>query len=366
MRILDRYILKSVLAIFFSCIFLFLFLYVIIDILSNLEDILKQHASLPILVYYYLSYLPIMFVQVAPFACLLSTLYAFGKLNHNNEIIAMRSSGLSIVQITKTVILLGLIISLFVFWMNDSIVPKSMLVTQRLKDQMESSEKKTKEKKQEVINNLSMYGLRNRLFFISKFSPATNTMERITILEHDEHQDIVKKIVADKGVYKEGGWTFYKCITYIFDANGQMREEPQYSEEEKMNITETPSDFINQRQRIDFMTNAQLQGYIGKLSRSGASTVIRNLKVDLYQRFTSPFTSLVIIFLGIPFALMMRKRTTGLSSIGLSIMVGFLYYISDAVCIALGKGGLLLPFLSTSLSHIVALLFSLYLITHMP
>ena len=366
MRILDRYVLKSVLAIFFSCIFLFLFLYVIIDILSNLEDILKQHTSLTVLLYYYLSYLPIMFVQVAPFACLLSTLYAFGKLNHNNEIIAMRSSGLSILQITKTVILLGLIISLFIFWMNDSIVPKSMLVTQKLKDQMESSEKKIKEKKQEVITNLSMYGSRNRLFFINKFSLSTNTMEGITILEHDEHQDIVKKIVANKGVYKENNWIFYQCITYNFDANGQMRGEPQYLEEEKMNISETPSDFINQRQRIDFMTNAQLQGYIDKLSRSGATTVIRNLKIDLYQRFSSPFTSFVIILLGVPFALMMRRRTTGLSSMGLSIMVGFLYYISDAVCVALGKGGLLLPFLSTSLSHIVALLFSLYLITHIP
>ena len=133
-----------------------------------------------------------------------------------------------------------------------------------------------------------------------------------------------------------------------------------------MTILETPHDFISQRQRPDFMTIVQLDDYIWKLSRSGASTVIRNLKLELYQRFTSPLTSLLIILLGIPFSLMMRKRATGLSSIGISIMVGFLYYILDAVIIALGLGGVLTPILAASLSHIAIFVFSLYLINSLP
>jgi len=366
MRILDRYILKSVLSIFFSCIFIFLFLYVIIDVLSHLEDILRQQVQLSILVQYYLSYLPIMFVQVAPFACLLSTLYTFGKLNQDNEIIAMRSSGLSIFQVTKTVIIFGLLISLFIFWVSDRIVPQSLALTQKIKVQMEEGVKKKKEKKEEVINNLTMYGLRNRLFFIDKFYLATNTMEGIIILEHDEYQNITKKIVASKGVYEDNLWKFYRCITYNFDRNAQILQEPEYFEEEIMAIPETPHDLISQRQRPDFMTIAQLEDYIWKLSRSGASTVIRNLKLDLYQRVASPFTSIVIIFLGIPFSLIMRKRATGLSSIGLSIMMGFLYYILDAISIALGRGGVITPILSASLSHIIVLLFSLHLINSLP
>lgn len=366
MRILDRYILKSIVAIFLSCIFIFLFLYVVIDILSHLEDILKQQAELPLLIQYYLLYLPIMFVQVAPFACLLATLYTFGKLNHNNEIIAMRASGLSIFHITKAVIIFGLIISLFVFWVNDRFVPQSLSLTQKIKEQMEQGIGKTKVKKEEVIVNLSMYGLRNRLFFVNKFYPATNTLEGITILEHDEQQNITKKIVANKGDYKDHLWKFYQCITYDFDRNGQILQEPRYFEEEIMTITETPRDFVNQRQRTEFMTIAQIDNYIWKLSKSGASTVIRNLKVDLYQRFSSPFTSVIIILLGIPFSLIMKRRATGLSSIGLSLVVGFLYYILDAISIALGKGGLFMPILAASLSHIVALFSSLYLIAALP
>jgi lipopolysaccharide export system permease protein len=318
-----------------------------------------------IVIQYYLWYLPIMFGQIAPFACLLSTIYTFSKLNHNNEIIAMRASGLSIFYITKTVIIFGAVISLLVFWVNDRLIPQSTSITQKIKIQIEEGVANKKDKKHEIINHLSMYGLKNRLFFINKFYPATNTIEGITILEHDEKQNLIRKIVASKGVYEERLWKFYNSITYNFDNNGQIIDEPLFMEEEIMTIPEGPKDFLAQRQRPEAMTISQLESYIWKLSKSGATNVIRNLKIDLYQKFTSPFTSLIIILLGIPFSLMMHKRATGLSSIGISIMVGFLYYILDAICIAIGRGGIMPPLMTASLSHIIALSFAIYSINNL-
>jgi len=366
MRILDRYIFKSALGIFLGCLLVFFFLYIIIDIFSHLEEILRQRVNIGILLQYYLSFLPLIFVQVTPIACLLATLYTFGALNRNNEIIAMRASGLSILQISKTVIIFAIIVSIFVFWVNDRFLPQSLTLTEKIKEQMETGVKKYKEKKDEIFTNLSMYGLKNRLYFVNKFSLATNTLEGIVILEHDERQNITKKIVASKGVYRDGLWRFYQNITYNFDENGQIIDEPKYSEEEIMAIPETPREFLSQRQRVDFMTIAQLDEYLWKLSKSGAITVIRNLKVDLYQRFTTPLTAIIITLLGIPFSIKMKKRATALSSIGLSIMVGFLYYVLNAVGIALGKAGLLIPILSASLSHIVAFITALYLIDTLP
>jgi len=366
MRILDRYIFKSVLKLFLSCLFMFLFLYIIIDVFSNLENLLKMKGGLNTVVQYYVSYLPIIFVQVGPFAGLIATLYTFGKLNRDNEIIAMRSSGMGIFQITRTVVVFGFFISLLTFWINDRFVPYSLSINQQLKEKIENSSDKPREKESQDLDNLSMYGLRNRLFFVNRFSAATSTMEGITILEHDEHQNITKKIVANKGVYKDGGWTFYHCITYEFDLNGQMKNEPTYYEEEIMGIPESPQEFLSQRQKPDYMTIAQLEDYIWKLSKSGASGVVRNLKVDLYQRFTSPLQGIIIILIGIPFSLMMKKRATGLSSLGISIFVGFLYYVLNAVSIAMGKAGVLPPLLAASSSHIIAIAFSLYLISKLP
>ncbi|MGD0336662.1 MAG: LptF/LptG family permease [Candidatus Omnitrophota bacterium] len=366
MRILDRYILSSIIGIFLSCVFVFLFIYVIIDILSQLEDLLKYSVSIALLVQYYLTNIPVMLVRVVPFACLLSTLYVFSKLNHTNEIIAMRTAGLSVPQISRNVIVLSVITSLFIFWVNDRVSPVALAINQKIRTRMEESKKQAKTKKEETINYLAMYGLRNRLFFIDKFNINTKTMEGITILEHDENQNLVKKIVANKGAYEDNLWKFYHSITYSFDLNGQVIGEPLYMEEEIMSIPETPQDFITQRQKPELMTSEELENYIWKLSKSGATNVIRNFKVDLYQRFTSPFMCIIMTLVGITFALRMRGRATGLSSIGLSLMVGFLYYILDAVGVALGRGGILTPLLATSVSHIVMLLFSLYMIEAMP
>ena len=349
-----------------GCLLVFFFLYIVIDIFSHLDEILKQQVNFSILLQYYLSFLPIIFVQVTPIACLLATLYTFGALNRNNEIIAMRASGLSIFQITKTVIIFGVIVSILVFWINDKFVPQSLSLTEKIKKQMETGAKKYKEKKDEILTNLSIYGLKNRLYVVNKFSLATNTMEGIVILEQDEHQNIIKKIMASKGVYRDGLWRFYQSVTYNFNETGQILDEPKYSEEEIMAIPETPHEFQSQRQQADFMTIAQLDEYLWKLSKSGATTVIRNLKVDLYQRFTTPLTAIIITLLGIPFSVKMKKRATALSSIGLSLMVGFLYYVLNAVGIALGKAGLLIPILSASLSHIVAFITALYLIDTLP
>jgi lipopolysaccharide export system permease protein len=311
--------------------------------------------------------MPIMFVQVAPFACLLSTLYAFSKLNHDNEIIAMRAAGLSVFYITKTVIIFGLLISMLIFWINDRFAPKAMLTTQKILAIIDEGTKKKTENKAESMTNVSMYGAKNRLFFINRFYPATKTMQGITILEHDENQNLTRKIVATKGTYEDGIWKFYQSITFNFDENGQIIDEPLYLEEELMNIPETPEDFLAQRQRPEYMTVSQLDDYIWKLSKSGAKSVVHGLKIDLYQKFASPFTSLIIILLGIPFSLIMRKRATGLSSIGISILVGFLYYIVDAVCIAIGRGSMFLPpILAATGGHIAALSYAIHRIRKLP
>ncbi|MDD5730626.1 MAG: LptF/LptG family permease [Candidatus Omnitrophica bacterium] len=366
MRILDRYILKSVFNILLCCLFTFVFLYVIIDLFANLDVILKQHIAFSLLAQYYLANLPIIFVQVVPIACLLATLYTFAKLNRDNEIIAMRSSGLSIIQLTKPLIVLGILVSALVFWINDTYVPSSALVTQNIKEQMDSGIQKAKEKGPEIIKNFSMFASKNRLFYANVFSPSTNTMENIIVLEQNNNQDIVKKIVASKGIFKDGVWRFYHCITYEFDQNGQMAKEPQYLDEEVMDITETPDEFVGQRQRSDYMNINQLNNYIWKLSKSGATPVIRSLKVDLYQRFTMPLTSIIIILLGIPFALMMIKRATGLSSLGISMVLGFLYYVLNAISIALGKKGMIEPIIAVLLSHALALFLSIYMLRTIP
>jgi len=346
----------------------FFFLYIIIDLFSHLDVILKQGIPFGILLNYYVSYVPIIFTQVAPISCLLSGLYTFARMNKENEIIAMRSSGLSILWISRVVIVFGLIVTGTVFLVNDKLVPRAMLASKKMQEQMEGETAKSSpdKKKQDVILDFTVYGLHNRLFYINKFYPSEKKIFGVTMLEHNEKQELVRKTVASAGEYKDGVWYFYQTITDTYDEKGRAIEEHVYKDVELMPITETPEDFLNQRQHPDYMNIAQLKEYIWRLSKSGATGVIRNLKIDLYQRYTAPFTSIMIILLSIPFSLKIKKRATGFSSLGLTLIMGFLYYIFNAISIALGKAGILFPFLSASLTHLVAFIYSIYLIKKLP
>lgn len=365
MRVLDRYILKPVLGMFLLCVVTFFFLYVIIDLFSHLDEILSRSVPLEVLRQYYVGFLPLIFVQIAPFSCLLSTLFVFAKLSQNNELIAMRASGLSIPQVSRTVVIFGLIVSLGIFWLNDRLMPQLKDMGMAAKEQMQGDDKK-KQSRQEVIKYIALYGSHNSLFFAEKFFPRTNTLEGITVLEQDTQQNVTKKIIARRGSYRDGLWTFYESTTFSFDASGQLVGDPVFLPEEMMDFTEKPDDFLNQRQSSEMMDIGQLQEYIWRLSRSGATGVVRQLKVDLYERFTLPFASLVLVFLAIPFAFRIRKRGASLASFGIALAVGFLYYVINAISIALGKAGYLAPALSVSLSHCLALALSAYLIHELP
>jgi lipopolysaccharide export system permease protein len=133
-----------------------------------------------------------------------------------------------------------------------------------------------------------------------------------------------------------------------------------------MDIKESPRDFLRQRKLPEEMNIAQIKDYLFRLSKSGAHTVIRNLKVDLYQKIAFPFTSLVIVFVGIPFSLMTKKRASGVSSLAISAAICFLFYVSSAVSLALGKTGILPPLLAATSAHLAFIFLASYLIVKLP
>lgn len=361
MRILDRYILKSLISIFLAALLVFFFLYIIIDVFSKLDEFIKQKISFATVRDYYLSFLPVIFSQTAPLACLIAALFSLGKLNSNNEIIAMRSAGLNFWQITKSAICFGMIVSGLIFVVNEKLVPQATATSTRFKEGMKifSKSKGTRE----IIRSLTFCGLKNRLYFIDTFNPNSNTLEGITILEQDRNQNLKAKIVALKGGWINNSWKFQQCQILYFDISGQMNDQSEYFAEKIMDIEETPEDFLRQQIQISAMNINQLKEYIFRFWDSGATTILRNLWVDLHQRIAYPFSNLLIMFVGMPFAIMTKKRKgMTFTQLGICMAIGFIYYVINAVGLALGKGGIFEPMLSAWLANIIFCLTATYLI----
>jgi lipopolysaccharide export system permease protein len=349
---------------FLSAILLFTFLYVLIDAATHLDDFIANKVPASIVLNYYASFFPVIFVQTSPIACLLAVLFTYSGLNNNNEIIALRASGLNYRQITQPAIIFGLIVTAMVFLVNERFAPGAALLAQEIKKGKIEVSEKNRAEKPAVIKYLFFYGTNNKLFFIDEFDPTTKSISGITIIGQDQKQRMNEKITASKGQWTGSEWKLFNCQLATYDpADLTITHDVQFFKEKTLNLNESPEDIMKQRLSVSAMNIRQTKAYIKRFKASGAIVALNNLKVDLHQKIAYPFACIVIIFVGLPFALVTGKRK-GLTfaSVGIALAIGFLFYVVNAVGLALGKGGALTPFTAAWLAPVLFTIAGIYLI----
>ena len=102
------------------------------------------------------------------------------------------------------------------------------------------------------------------------------------------------------------------------------------------------------------LSYAELRTYIQKIQSAGYDAT--RYLVDLYSKLSYPFLNLIMVLIGIPFALKTGRSGGVAISIGISVMIGFAYGVTFYIFLSFGKSGILSPFLS---SWIPTLLFGL-------
>jgi lipopolysaccharide export LptBFGC system permease protein LptF len=111
------------------------------------------------------------------------------------------------------------------------------------------------------------------------------------------------------------------------------------------------------------MNYPSLAEYIVKLERSGFNTV--KYVVDLYTKTSVPLISLVIAILAIPFAFRARPSGGIVASLGMSLALGFSYWILISIGISLGHAGKVPPLIASWGPNIFFLMVGAYLWLHM-
>ena len=359
MKIIDRYITRGFLVPFVWCLFIFNVMAIIIDIFSFIEDIVKYKIPADSIAAFYIYYSPTILLQVAPMAVLLSTIFVLSNLNKNNEITAMKSSGISLWRILSPVIILGLIISISIFIVNDRIIPISSKVANLIRrDELERE--KRKNSPQKVISNVAVYGTGNRIVFARSYDPEKKLLTDVIIHEHDRSENLTSKTTAQRGIWTGSGWKFYKVITWRIDNTGRILSDPSFYAEKMIPLKERPRDFAYNDWHSEYMSYKDLKAYINNFKGTGAK-VVKNLTVDLYYKVSFCMISMIIILIGAPFALI-TTRGGVLIGVGMSIAIGLLYYAFIAISIAFGKAGMLPPIVAAWLGNAVFGVIGIYLI----
>ena len=361
MKIIDRYMVKGFLSPFIWCLFIFTIMAIIIDIFSFIEDIVKFKIPASSLAAFYIYYSPTILLQVTPMAVLLSTIFILSNLNKNNEITAMKSSGISLWRIISPIVILGLVISITSFIVSDKVIPISSKVATMIRRE-ELEKEKRKNNPQKVIENAAVYGSGNRIVFARLYDTEKKLLTDVVIHEHDRSENLISKITAQNGVWTGSTWKFYKVIMWKIDNSGKILSEPVFYAEKVIPIKERPSDFAYKEWHSEYMSYSELKAYIKNFRGIGTGTkLVRGLLVDLYQKVSFSVISLIIILIGAPFALI-TTRGGVMIGVGMSIAIGLLYYACLAISIAFGKAGLLPPIAAAWLGNVLFGIIGIYLL----
>lgn len=361
MRLVDRYILRSFLAPLFYCLFIFIFTYIIIDLFGHLDEIIKEYMGLRLLLTYYIAYIPSIITQIMPIAILIATMYTLGGFARHNEITALRASGVSLWNILKPFLITAFMISLFILVINDSIVPRSTQLFLKIKEE-KIEKKKSASLPRRVIKDIAIYGSGNKIIYARSYDPKIKILKDLVIHEHDKRQNITSKIRAKEARWTSTGWIGFNVTIYKLDKNGEIKGEPKFEHRGLLDIKEEPDEFQRQRynKKLETLTALELKNYIKRLSGT-SSLVLQNLLIETHNRVAYPFANVIAVLIGAAFCLR-TKRSSRLLGIGLGLLVALLFYGMFAVSCALGKGGILPPFISAWLSNIIFGVWGIYLI----
>jgi lipopolysaccharide export system permease protein len=125
-------------------------------------------------------------------------------MTKNNELVALKSSGISIYYFLIPVILLGIIFSAFLFFLSEVIVPVSMEHANRiwLKDVRKESAVMSKEKDIWIKGN-------RIITHIKHYNSANEAILGITINYFDIDFRLIRRIDAKKSVFIQDRWHLY-------------------------------------------------------------------------------------------------------------------------------------------------------------
>ena len=104
-RILEAYVAREFLKLLILSLTAFVSLFVIVDFFEKIDRLVEAHLGLWDLVCYVSLKVPFAAGQVLPAAALLGIMLTFGLMSRSHETMAMRTSGLDILQLLRPVLI---------------------------------------------------------------------------------------------------------------------------------------------------------------------------------------------------------------------------------------------------------------------
>jgi lipopolysaccharide export system permease protein len=343
-NILDRYILKEMMAPFFFGLAAFTVLFFSVETLGGVARmVVESKAGFGVILEYLANRLPQVIVFTCPMSVLLSGLLAFGRLSGESELTAMKAAGISFFRIAFPGLLFCALISGICFYINNEIVPRSM---KRAIDIFIETQKKDPFQKAVLTAPRILKNGQEQMLYAHKLNLENREMKGIFIHYFFENQR-KREVYAEEAKWNGKVWILKHLRITEFDKYQEPAQEVMAKDTwtplQPDESPPSPEALARREFRPEEMSRAEL---IEKLSmlppiEDGDEDGIRRRNrylVAYHQKIALPWTSLIFGAFAIPLGVRPHRASTSVG-IGLSIMCTMLYYVLMTVGMVLGETG---------------------------
>ncbi|MFQ5823304.1 MAG: LPS export ABC transporter permease LptG [bacterium] len=342
MRILDLYILRRFVMTLLYALLVFILIVIFIDMVGNLGKFLDKNVPNLIIIQYYLFYIPYLFILVLPVAMLLASLFGIGQLARYNELIAIKSEGISLNRILLPLLFFSVLVSLVALIFAEIVVPPANHGKSRIKNEyLESINRPIKTR----ITNIFLRDKLDRRIFIGYYDSRDKTAHKVSIQKYIENK-IVERLDAPQMKWQDSTWVLLSGYKRFF--SGKNEEAVPFDTLQDNDIDFKPEQLAQTQKEPEDMSYKELNYFILEVKRNGGN--IDRWMVDLYLKISFPFANFVMVLFGAPLA-SNKKRSGAIVGFIISLMICFIYFGFIKFVQTLGHNGALSPLLSAWLPN---------------
>lgn len=360
-RIVHRYILQEISIPLFMILCVLTFVLLMGRILQLMDLMINKGVAVTDIGRLILYLMPSFLTITIPVSLLISILIALGRLSRDNEIIVLKSSGLSLYQLLPPIVFVSLCAFIITAVTGFFLVPYGNFATKNLLFGM-ARQKASIGVKERVFNGdfaglvlyaeeLPSQGDFMRGVFISDNrtlkEPATIIARRGYFVSDPDSMVVTLRLQdgsmhtvdGDAGTYKKVDFTSYDInLDLSASIGGGSGEITKDSKE--MSLTE-------------LISESRTPGL--------KETALKEIIIELHKKFTLPFACIVFGIIGVPLGI--SKHRSGKSrGFVIGLMVIMIYYVLQIGGEALGETGMLPPAAGAWISNILVGAVGVYLL----
>ena len=353
MKILQRYIIHEIWLPALLCFLTLNFIFMGGYLVQAANFIIGRGVPLTDTLYVLILALPDMISYTVPTSLLTAVLIVYGSLSQNNEIRAVKASGIHPLFIMTPAFLIGLLVTLAMFVFNDQIASNASFESRR------ATKKILIKHPNALIEPGRFVKISENVTFLAKEMQG-DTLRDIVAYETEDGDKPVRTVMAERGeIYKNPKLEEIKIRLYdgsISDAEEASVQSIQFKTYEFPTVGQ--EDLQKMRKKTRELSLAEL---LLRLEKADLSEEDR-LEVwsCFHHKIAFSFGSFLFVFLGIPVAILVHRGETILS-FAISMAVVGVYYVLYVAAKSVALQGALPPVIAFWIPNLLLFWLGFYL-----